>query len=89
VVKNKGNVSSSSVEDETIIERDQELKRKMTELQYSEKECMEAQVEEEKATASLEIYKQAEDENEIGNVERGDNIDTGESELCYLNKGRI
>jgi len=46
-------------------------------------------VEEEKATASLEIYKQAEDENEIGNVERGDNIDTGESELCYLNKGRI
>ena len=38
-------------------------------------------MEEDKATLSLEVYKQAEEENEIDSVERGDNMDTVSMEL--------
>ena len=62
----------------------------MTELQY-EREFLDAQVEEERAAVSLDVYKQAEVENECSNV---DNIDivsmelesssTQGTKLCYL-----
>ena len=42
--------------------KEQELKRKMAELQY-EGEFMEAQMEEERVAVSLDVYKQAEVEN--------------------------
>ena len=45
------------------LSQEQELKRKMTELQC-EREFMEAQMEEERAAVSLDVYKQAELENE-------------------------
>ena len=56
---------------------EQELKCKMTELEY-EKEFMEAQ--EEREIVRLEVYKQAE-ENKIDNLERGDNMDILSMEL--------
>lgn len=72
---------------------EQELKCKMTELEY-EKEFMEAQ--EEREIVRLEVYKQAE-ENKIDNLERGDNMDILSMELessttqrtkpCNLNEG--
>ena len=67
-------------------------------MQY-EKEFMQAQMEEEKVTVSLEVYKKTEEENEIGSVEKGDSMDnvsmelassaTGESEPSDLNKRPI
>ena len=61
--------------------REQELQRKMTELQY-ERDFMEAQIKEERATVSIEVYEQAEEGNKIDSVERNrDNMDPVLKEL--------
>ena len=61
----------------------------MTELHY-EREFMEAQMEEERAAVSLDVYKQAELENECGNVDNMDIVSmelessaTQGTKLCY------
>ena len=89
VVKRKEKLALAQLKTKQLL-KEQELKRKMTELQY-EREFMEAQMEEERAAVSLDVYKQAEVENEFGNV---DNMDTVSmelessvvqgTELCYL-----
>ena len=70
--------------------KEQEFKRKMTELQY-EREFMEAQMEEERAAVSLDVYKQAEEENECVDVDNKDIVSmelessvTQGTELHYL-----
>ena len=89
VVKRKEKLALAQLKTKQLL-KEQELKWKMTELQY-EREFMEAQMEEERAVISLEVYRQAEEENEIDNV---DNMDifsmelessvTQGTELCYL-----
>ena len=76
VVKRKEKLALAQLKTKQLL-KEQELKRKMTELQY-ESEFMEAQMEEERAVVSLEVYRQAEEENEIDNV---DNMDIVSMEL--------
>ena len=89
VVKRKEKLALAQLKTKQLL-KEQELKRKMTELQY-EREFMEAQMEEERAVFSLEVYRQAEEENEIDNVDNMDIVSmelespvTQGTELCYL-----
>ena len=76
VVKRKEKLALAQLKTKQLL-KEEEFKRKMTELQY-EREFMEAQMEEERAAVSLEVYRQAEEEDEIDNV---DNMDIVSMEL--------
>ena len=67
VVKRKENLALAHLKTKQLL-KEQELKRRKTELQH-EGEFMESQMEEERAAVSLDVYKQAEVENECGNVD--------------------
>ena len=89
VVKRKEKLALAQLKTKQLL-KEQELKRRMTELHY-EREFMEAQMEEERAAVSLDVYKQAEVENERGNVDNTDIVSmelessvTQGTELCYL-----
>ena len=89
VVKRKEKLALAQLKTKQLL-KEQELKRRMTELQY-EREFMEAEMEEERAAVSLDVYKQAEVENEFGNVDNMDTVSmelessvTQGTELCYL-----
>ena len=89
VVKRKEKLALAQLKTKQLL-KEQELKRRMTELQY-EREFMEAQMEEERAAVSFDVYKQAEVENEFGNVDNMDTVSmelessiTQRTELCYL-----
>ena len=88
-VKRKEKLALAQLKTKQLL-KEQELKRRMTELQY-EREFMEAQMDEERAAVSLDVYKQAEVENECGNVDNMDIVSmelessvTQGTELCYL-----
>ena len=89
VVKRKEKLALVQLKTKQLL-KEQELKWRMTELQY-EREFMEAQMEEERAAVSFDVYKQAEVENEFGNVDNMDTVSmelessvTQGTELCYL-----
>ena len=89
IVKRKEKLALAHLKTKQLL-KEQELKRKMTELQY-EREFMEAQMEEERAAVSLDVYKQAELENECDNVDNMDIVSmelessvTQGTELCHL-----
>ena len=89
VVKRKEKLALAQLKTKQLL-KEQEIKRRMAKLQY-EREFMEAQMEEERAAVSLDVYKQAEEENECGNVDNMDIVSmelessvTQRTELCYL-----
>ncbi|PFX12394.1 hypothetical protein AWC38_SpisGene23667 [Stylophora pistillata] len=91
VVKKKEKLALAQLKTKRSL-KEQQLKRKMIELQYK-KEFMEARMEEERAAVSLDVYKQAEVENECCNVDNMDilSIELESSaiqgtELCYSNE---
>ena len=86
VVKRKEKLALAQLKTKRLLKE----QRKMTELQY-EREFMEAQKEEEKTAVCLDVYKQAEAENECGNVDNMGMVAmelessvTQGTELCYL-----
>jgi len=76
VVKRKEKLALAQLKTKQLL-KEQELKRKITEL-HNEREFMEAQMEEQRAAVSLDVYKQAEEENKCVNVY---NIDIVSMEL--------
>ena len=89
VVKRKEKLALAQLKTKQLL-KEQELKRRMTELKY-EREFMGAQMEEQRAAVSLDVYKQAEVENECGSVDNMDIVSmelessvTQGTELCYF-----
>ena len=91
VVKRKEKLALARLKTKQLL-KEQEFKRKMIELQY-ERQFMEAQMEEERAAVSLDVYKQAEEENECVDVDNKDIVSmelessvTQGTELHYLHE---
>ena len=91
VVKRKEKLALAQLKTKQLL-KEQEFKQKMAELQY-EREFMEAQMEEERAAVSLDVYKQAEEENECVDVDNKDIVSmelessvTQGTELHYLHE---
>ena len=89
VVKRKEKLALAQLKTKQLL-KEQELKRKITEL-HNEREFMEAQMEEQRAAVSLDVYKQGEEENECVNVDNKDIVSmelessvTQGTELPYL-----